>query len=304
MVCYSKTNEVLQCVTSFFNKPEYSDVTVRGPSGKEYFCSKMMMCSQSEVFERMFESRMVETATGDSREVHIQEVDSHALEDMLYFMHTGVCNVTDLNLLPLHAVADQFQVKNLLAVCEEYERDILTVKSENVLILLMDAMVFNRQTWVERCSRFVTRNMAGVYYQDEFQELPVELVKKLVGVLVAEEEELTPEQYFHFAVGLITWISDDQSRGKHFQELFEKVDLSRISRGDVDRLCEMKYVQESPELAMRIVKVLGKSSSRKKDKKDEPFLWATSPYLSRPILSSSWERKDSIHLVLTRDEEV
>ena len=86
-------------------------MTIILPDGTNVHCHRFVLSVGSEVFWRMFNSEMVE---GNSRKVEIREVDSRAMEQMLMYLYTGHCDITDTNFLSIRACADQYCVSSLV----------------------------------------------------------------------------------------------------------------------------------------------------------------------------------------------
>ncbi len=76
---------------------------------------RSLLSARSPVFAAMFTSGMQECQT---RQVHLDDVDSAVFSDFLKFLYTGMLEPTAKNKKELLAVADKYQVETLKNLCQ------------------------------------------------------------------------------------------------------------------------------------------------------------------------------------------
>lgn len=107
----------------------------------------------------------------------MQDVDPGALGHLLTFLHTGECEVTDENLIPLTAAAQTFEVMELLDICTNYKEEHLSISARNCCYLLEDAVDFGSDVIQDECMEFICRNMDIVSKRTEFLLMNFDLIQ-------------------------------------------------------------------------------------------------------------------------------
>ena len=88
MVTEEKSQEIKNSTFTcqpLLDNPKHSDILIRC-GDKAFRCHKNILSMRCEVFDRMFESGMVETAAG---EVTVTDVPAEIMEMLLEFIYTG-----------------------------------------------------------------------------------------------------------------------------------------------------------------------------------------------------------------------
>lgn len=80
--------------------------------------------------------------------------------------------------LELHALADQYLVKNLRCACETALLQILS--DENVVVIIESAHIRNAYTLKKRCLGFIVDHFARIIATKAFLELPQELLQEVL----------------------------------------------------------------------------------------------------------------------------
>lgn len=82
--------------------------------------------ARSPVFERMFNGNFREAS---SSQQEIQDISADTFEEFLYFVYAGELRNQDIAVHELIIVADRYEVKDLLKVCEK--KLLLSINSDN-----------------------------------------------------------------------------------------------------------------------------------------------------------------------------
>ncbi|XP_035217389.1 speckle-type POZ protein B-like [Stegodyphus dumicola] len=108
-----------------------SDVTVVADS-RRFSVHKFILCSQSSVFTRMFQTEMIESRTN---QVEISDVDPHIIHEMLLFLYTGnLGTLCEESAMQLYTAADKYDVDALKKKCSSFLKSNIT--EENVRKIL------------------------------------------------------------------------------------------------------------------------------------------------------------------------
>ncbi|KFM71998.1 Speckle-type POZ protein B, partial [Stegodyphus mimosarum] len=142
-----------------------SDVTVVAGS-RRFSVHKFILCSQSSVFCRMFETDMRESAND---RIEIPDVDLDIIHEMLLFLYTG--NVEKLSaetVMQLYAVADMYDISALKNVCSSLLKSSITV--ENVFKILQLADLYCDENLYQSALKFFSHHLQEIYSTDEWKE--------------------------------------------------------------------------------------------------------------------------------------
>ncbi|GMH45675.1 hypothetical protein BSKO_13638 [Bryopsis sp. KO-2023] len=256
MVKFDEASSIVDVIARHFNDSNHCDTIVWGPDGNSYRCFRFLLCASSPVFERMFDSDMVE---GRSREVHIQEVDAQALEKVLKFLHSGQIEINEDNLYPLLAIGDEFEIQSVTNLCERYANDHLAINESNWFKLLTQGLMAagRMDSILTRCQEFIFKNFVLIVTAKEFLDLDFEVVKGVAMGATSENASgnLDSETYYEVIKGLMGWLEVGEN-SEHGTELFDHLDLAVLSANELSDLCASEVMQKRPELSVSVVKAL------------------------------------------------
>ncbi|XP_054165034.1 TD and POZ domain-containing protein 3-like [Oppia nitens] len=121
-------NRSFKC-NHLFGVRELSDCRlIVGKENKEFFVSKFVLSSQSEVFQKMFTTDCLEKTTN---EVVIDDIDSDVFEIFLQYLYTGECDQLDKWYKKLLIVANKYLVASLKTIC--LNRYYMKINGENAI---------------------------------------------------------------------------------------------------------------------------------------------------------------------------
>ena len=116
----SKTFDMERFISTFrkvkmSSVEKFTDIKIKcGPS--EYHCHKVILAANSPVFRTMFQSDMLEKATG---EVNMMDVHPEVVKMMLEWMYHGDIDrrTKDDTISDLHDLAEMYLMKDLKDLC-------------------------------------------------------------------------------------------------------------------------------------------------------------------------------------------
>ena len=143
---------------AFINQ-ELCDVKIRCED-KTFECHEVILAMRSPVFKTMFASEMSEKKSG---EVTIDNFSPEAVSEMLTFIYTGSCNITEHSEMAeeLFRIADMYNIQSLRNLC-------------------MDTLLFNMD--VNNCMRLL--GMGDLYKDVHLKDMALEMVVENRGELV------------------------------------------------------------------------------------------------------------------------
>jgi protein-L-isoaspartate(D-aspartate) O-methyltransferase len=141
---------------------------------------KMVLVAQSEHFRQMFAGCFKESHDGI---IKIFDCSPETFSEVLLFLYTGKCNITEDNCFSILEQANFFQLSRLIAMCEIfwYER----INIENAGTCLSFAKHFNATQLSHFAMEFIFKNVHEVTQSQAWKELEIELISE---VLIASVE--------------------------------------------------------------------------------------------------------------------
>jgi len=143
----------------------FSDVTFK-VEGKEFYAHKSILAARSPVFMRMFKADMREKADGV---VVIRDISSSVFSQMLRYLYSGRCELTDLNTEDMLAVADKYDLSHLKQLCENHLSRRLRLENVGNTLLLAD--MYHSEQLKKQILAFTAAHFVDVIATEGFKEL-------------------------------------------------------------------------------------------------------------------------------------
>lgn len=116
---FDNSSTVLEKIAGLYAERLLSDITLE-VGGKQYAAHRLILCASSDVFQVM----LMDPKWSSSRTSHIELKEEPLCEtvfgDFLGYLYTGRIRVDHLRVLPLVALADKYNVKDLMRLCISY----------------------------------------------------------------------------------------------------------------------------------------------------------------------------------------
>ena len=122
--------------------------------GRTFECHKVVLSSQSNVFDAMFTNMNMNEA--NSGKVEIKDLKADAIETMIDFLYKQEikdCNLINTQLL---LAADKYNITKLVELCYQHLKKIIS--QENALDILLTAELTNQEDLLNAASEFVRKN--------------------------------------------------------------------------------------------------------------------------------------------------
>lgn len=237
-----------------FDNPEHSDVVIIGPDNRRIFCHRAYLAMWSEPFSRMLKSDMIE---GRSSEIRINEVDPIALEGMLRFMYTGSCEITDENVVQLTAIADRFDIKELLQICANP-----VISKDNCCKMLQQAIQYHIDGIMDKCSEFLLSHVEGMGKDQSFLDLGHSCIDGMLTCAAAKHRV-----GFEVFMMVARWVEHSRKdRDKYAYSFLKRFDFGKFNLEEVLYIASLDIVCQCPnlkELVFQRFSTIGKSRGMK-----------------------------------------
>lgn len=166
---------VLERNCHLFNNSFMSNIAFTcGESDKKFFAHKYVLASSSPVFYAMFYGDLAEK----NSVIHLDDADDESLEEFLRFLYTDQCIMTVEIALRVMYLATKYMVPSLTETCVEVLRS--TVKSDNAVTVLEQAIYFDQKELEEKCWEIVDLETDKAITSEAFLTISQETLTSLL----------------------------------------------------------------------------------------------------------------------------
>ena len=175
----------------YFNNATFSDVTINCTmENKSFHCHKIILASQSKVFEAMFRY-----SNNLSNNVDITDIDAKTMEAMLMFLYTGSTpNLEDMA-YSLLAAADKYFIHPLKNICEVSIASKITSDSNVVPKATLYAYLHDAKNLKKTAIKLIAKrkiNRKTPAWQDIAENHPKIMMEILSDALDSAQEGAVP----------------------------------------------------------------------------------------------------------------
>ena len=187
---------------------------------EEIPCNKMVLSCYSTYFEAMFRTDMQERYKNT---VELKEFEAKFIKMLIDHMYGEDIPINKDNVLQILKAADYLQMQDAKNFCVNCFHRSLTI--ENCLDFLATCKLDLPNLWLKDVYQFISMNFAAVSQLEQFMSLSKTELHSLLG----NHGRKSMQQNLVF-LAIARWIMySPASRKRHFQYLFQSVDLSIIA---------------------------------------------------------------------------
>ena len=182
--------------------------------------NRLILSCCSEVFEKMFKSRMKERY---NKTVKITaDVDVNSVKMIIEFIYTGSITITNDNVMQLLEAANYLQMDEIKNFCSEFLGSILT---PDTCITILEAANLYEIDSLQKCVyQLISSKFAEFIRTDDFVQFTRDDFTTCISKL---DRNQIDETYIYEAV--VAWIKlDEENRQKEFSELLKIVQLDKL----------------------------------------------------------------------------
>ena len=158
---YTPEHDLHRILDNARHKDRYTDVTIV-TDGNEFKAHKVVLATQSPFFETRLEKRWTEEG---GSQIDMQDVPANTI---LTYMYIGKVDNIDKAACELLPKAEEYQLEELKAKCEEALSRTLTI--ETVIDILLLADTHNAKNLKESCLTFIAKNIIDVKTTQPWRE--------------------------------------------------------------------------------------------------------------------------------------
>ena len=147
-------------------EPSFTDWTLIC-EGEELACHRVLLASQSPVFERMFQQSGFQESKTCKTEIN--DINLRTLKALIRFLYTETLDVVNDDFQALFACADKYNIKELSSACENLLVQKLTVS--NALELFLLAELHQGQVLKGKAKEKIAANFKTIKTSEQWKEL-------------------------------------------------------------------------------------------------------------------------------------
>lgn len=148
-----------------FDNGKFSDIKIQ-VGQREFHVHRCILSLASEVFERMFQSDMIESR---SNLIEITDLSEEICEEMLRFIYCNEIKNLDLNALDLLYAADKYAIEHLKTLCIQTLIDTFTY--ETTAEMLIRANIYNSKLLKDNLLVFIKTYSKEVFATEQWKQL-------------------------------------------------------------------------------------------------------------------------------------
>ena len=243
----------------------FNDVTIQ-TGHLSIGANRMVLSCCSTYFEKIFKSQMKERYESS---ITIQEIDSTALKHVIDYMYEGSITIDDTTVMDILAAADFLQLADVKLFCFEFLKE--HISSDSWYAVLSAAKLYRCDQLQKYTYQFIVDHLDEITKSDDFKTITKDDLTSLISNL-RENKKTVNESVICKLV--IDWTKQDEEERKAvFADLFEMIDLDKVSFDVLECLFEESLVKDNPVCgsAMAVALFSMLKTNQQTSKKNKPF---------------------------------
>lgn len=225
---------------------------------------KVVLAASSSFFKASFTTELTREKSSDEFEVDLSEFHLDNIEELLNFVYTGECGVSEENAEDLLVMADYFDIPSLKETCAEFL--MISLNPSNCLWIQVFAERYGHELLHEAATEYICNHLSSIWKTKEYLCLDFTEVKELIcGERLVIKTQRGEEEVFE---GIRAWVNHDtENREYYFEDLFRHVRLSAMSIQFITEVIERdELVTRSHDSQSLVTQTLGVPD----EERDEP----------------------------------
>ncbi|CAH0394185.1 unnamed protein product [Bemisia tabaci] len=178
---------------------------------------RAVLSASSPYFLAMFSNGLAEEF---KNKIEMHSLSESILSLIIEFMYSGTITITETNIQELMVAADMLEVSEIVEGCAQFLKDQLHVS--NAIGIYRFAETHNWVDLMNTSQNFINENFPEVCVEDEFHELPKNLLLKFLS-----SESLKVDSEYQVFSAALSWINHNLSLRREF--VFDILSLVRLS---------------------------------------------------------------------------
>lgn len=205
------SDTVLQKLSKLYTDHLMSDITLV-VDGTEYPAHRLILCASSEVFQVMLMNKEWTESKESKVELKESPACSKIFGNFLRYIYLGQIHINHLVVLPILALADKYNVKDLIALCVEYMcSHIAHAAANNQLVSwLQYTLNCGHYEVAKVCQNFVMWNLELVSKKSDFIDFEPDI---LISLLQQNDLVVHDEMTLYNCIAI--WLEMQRERLSH-----------------------------------------------------------------------------------------
>ncbi|XP_065217991.1 speckle-type POZ protein-like isoform X2 [Planococcus citri] len=181
---------------SLLGNQDYADVILLA-KGKNYSAHKAVLAARSEVFPTMFQNNEHGDKKHRKIRIDVTDIDAEVMDELLRYIYTGKCQISDKLAERLYAAADAYKLKELKTISLRSMVETLSVK--NAVNVLIFADKHHMKDLKSTVTQFIVENSAQVSNTTEWKSMVipnVQLLTELCQIFMQRLSTSVPCEFF------------------------------------------------------------------------------------------------------------
>ena len=231
---HQQQQDMLRTMNSFRKSQTFCDV-ILVVENRKLPAHRVVLAASSSFFKASFTSELTQEKSSDELEVNLSDFHPDSIEELLNFVYTGECGVSEKNAEELLVIADYFDIPSLKETCAEFL--MISLKPSNCLWIQIFAERYNHELLNEAATEYICNHLSSIWKTNEFLCLDfIELEELICGKRLVIKTQKGEEEVFE---GIRAWITHDMENREHFfEDLFRHVRLSAMSTQFISEFIE------------------------------------------------------------------
>ena len=237
----------------------FNDVTLQ-VGNVSIGANRMVLACCSTYFETMFNSKMKERYEPI---IPIADVDGNTAKTLIDYMYNGQITIDYDSVMYILAGAKHFELKEVKEFCFEYLMNQISL--DNWYDVQTAAKQYRSDQLQKQVGKFITDHFDEVVQTLDFKTFSKnDLISFVSNLNRSQMNELSIYQ------AIINWIKyKEHQRKKEFPDLFQLIDLSKLSSYALQNISSETLVQENVTCAKSVMSLLSQLMTEKKMKQNE-----------------------------------
>ena len=241
------------------NEGIFNDVTLQ-LGNVSIGANRMVLACCSTYFETMFKSKMKERYEST---ILITGVDGNIADTLVNYMYNGQITIDNDSVMDILAGADYFQLDDIKQFCFEYFMNQISL--DNWYDVLTAATMYRSKQLQKQVNKFISNHFYEVVQTLDFTTFSKnDLISFVFNLNRSQVNESSIYQ------AMINWIKhNEQERKKEFPDLFQLIDLNRLSFYALQNISSETLIHENVTYAKSVLLLLSKLMTEIKMKQNE-----------------------------------
>ena len=212
------TNQVLEYADNSRKAGVHTDDSVTAGT-KSFRAHRLILSCYSAFFRTMFQTEMTEKYADV---VKLKGVNATSLESLIDFIYTGKICINHENIYGLLAASDYLQINETKQFCFDFMFNLISVKTCFGVLKMAD--LYQNSDLLNKTFQFISSHFEKISTKTDFKCQSKETILSLLSQLKPDRVD---ERSIYDAI--IGWVKHNESRKDDFAELFQRLDLSKLS---------------------------------------------------------------------------